>query len=97
MFDLKKLQETAMREGMKLMSDPRLMKMMQDPRVMNIMMKAFQLRGEMQQRFDKRARKIARTFHFATKEEVDQLKSTIRSLEQSLKKVEASAAAGKQP
>lgn len=40
---LKKISEAAMREGMKLMSDPRVTKWMSDPRVMNAVGKAFEL------------------------------------------------------
>ena len=88
-MDIKTLRETAMREGMKLMSDPRVMKMMQDPRFMKVMMKAFQLRGEMQTAVEKQGKKLARTFKFATRDEVDQLKSTIRSLERNLETVQS--------
>ena len=73
-----------MREGMKLMQDPRVSKLMQDPRVMKAMMKAFQLRGEVQQRFDVRAKRFARTFRLATRDDMEQLKSTIRALERQL-------------
>ena len=93
MLNIKKLQETAMREGMKLMSNPRVMKLMQDPRFMKVMMRAFQVRGDLQSRFDARARRFAKTFKLATREDVEQLKSTLRGLEKSLKKVEAQTAA----
>lgn len=45
MFDLKQIRETAMRKGMELVSDPRLMKLLSDPRVMRVVMKAMELRG----------------------------------------------------
>jgi hypothetical protein len=87
MFDLGKLRETAMRQGMKLMGDPRVMKLMQDPRFQKLMMKAFQLRGEMQARRDKRAKHFARRMHLATREEVESLKRTIRELESNLERL----------
>lgn len=92
MLDLKTLRESAMREGMKLMGNPRVMKLMQDPRFMKVMMRAFQLRGDVQGKFDKRAKQFAKTFKLATRDEVEQLKSTLRTLERSLKQVEARTA-----
>ena len=92
MLDLTKLRETAMREGMKLMSSPRVMKMMQDPRFGKMMMRAFEIRGQVQGNIDKRVKKLARTLKLATREDVETLRSTIRSLERELKEVEARAA-----
>ena len=91
MLDLKTLRESAMREGMKLMGNPRVMKLMQDPRFMKVMMRAFQLRGEAQAGWDKRARRFARTFKLATRDDMEQLKTTIRSLERHIQKLESQA------
>ena len=43
MSDLKK---TLMKQGMKLMSDPRVAKMLQDPRVMSALMQAMSVPGK---------------------------------------------------
>jgi hypothetical protein len=85
-MNLKKL---VIERGMKLMSDPRVMKLMSNPRVMNVVMKGFQLRGKAQASFDARVQKVAKTLKLATREEVRDLKDTIRTLERALKEVQA--------
>ena len=81
MFDLKKLGEVALRQGMKLLADPRVMKLMSDPRVMKLTMQAFSLRGDLQTVVDDRWKKLASRFRLATAAEVTSLKSRIRDLE----------------
>jgi len=73
-------------KGMKLMQDPRFMKLMQDERVMKAMMSAFQLRGKIQESFDQRVERVAKTLNLATKAEVRELKRTLRKMEQELEK-----------
>jgi hypothetical protein len=88
------LKKMMMERGMKLMSDPRVMKLMSNPRVMNVVMKGFQLRGKAQQTFDARVKSLAKTFKLATREEVSELKQTIRTLESTLKQVQSQVANG---
>jgi hypothetical protein len=83
------LKRLVLERGMKLMSDPRVMKVMSNPKVMNVVMKGFQLRGKAQQRFDSRMRAIAKTFKLATRDEVSELKQTIRTLETTLRQVQS--------
>ena len=78
-----------MERGMKLMSDPRVMKVMSNPKVMNVVMKGFQLRGKAQASIDARVKRLAKTFKLATREELSELKQTIRTLEATLKQVQA--------
>ena len=85
-MDLKKV---VMERGMKLMSDPRVMKLMSNPKVMNVVMKGFQLRGKAQASFDEKVQSLAKTLKLATREEVRDLKDTIRGLERTLKDVQA--------
>jgi hypothetical protein len=85
-MNLKKL---VMERGMKLMSDPRVMKLMSNPKVMNVVMKGFQLRGKAQASIDETFKSVAKTFKLATRDDVDLLKSTVRTLEQTLKQVQA--------
>ena len=75
-----------MDQGMKLASDPRVMKLMQDPRVMNAMMQAFQLRQKAQESIDSKVATVAKSLNLATKEELRELKRTIRKLETELEK-----------
>jgi uncharacterized protein YlxW (UPF0749 family) len=91
-MDLKKM---VMERGMKLMSDPRVMKLMSNPKVMNVVMKGFQLRGKAQATIDEKVKLLAKTLKLATREEVSELKQTIRTLETALKQVQAEV--GKNP
>jgi hypothetical protein len=81
--------KTLLKEGSKLLQDPRVMKTLQDPRVMKAMAKAFEFKGKVQQGFDNHAEKLAETLNFATKSEVRELKRTIRKLERELNKKSA--------
>jgi hypothetical protein len=83
------LKKMVMERGMKLMSDPRVMKLMSNPKVMGFVMKGFQLRGKAQASFDARVRSLAKTLKLATREEVSELKATIRALEQALRQVQS--------
>ena len=89
MFDLKKIRENALREGMKMMGDPRVMKLMSNPRVMNAMMKAFQIRGAVQTAVDERIKRMAKTLKLATKEDLGALRSSLSTLERTIKKMES--------
>jgi hypothetical protein len=91
------LKQKVMERGMKLISDPRVMKLMSNPRVMNVVMKGFQLRGKAQASIDARVKKLANTLKLATREEVSELKQTIRALEQSLRQVQADLAKPESP
>lgn len=81
-----------MERGMKLMSDPRFMKLMSNPKVMKTVMQAMELRGKAQQSWDAQVKAIAKTFHLATRDEVNELKSTIRTLENNLRQVQQTGA-----
>jgi hypothetical protein len=73
-----------MSEGMKLMSNPRVMKLMQDERVMKAVMSAMSLPGKVSTAAENAGEKIAKSLHFATEQEVKDLKRTIRKLEEQL-------------
>jgi hypothetical protein len=88
------LRKMVMERGMKLMSDPRVMKLMSNPKVMNLVMKGFQLRGKAQASIDQKTRTLAKTLKLATREEVSELKQTIRTLETALKQVQSEMAQG---
>ncbi|MCA9669162.1 MAG: hypothetical protein KC503_26380 [Myxococcales bacterium] len=76
-----KLKQEAMKQGMKLMQDPRFMKLMADPRLMQAITRGLTLKGEMQSAIDSRLRSLASTLKLATQEEVQTLKRTIRQME----------------
>jgi polyhydroxyalkanoate synthesis regulator phasin len=75
-----------MKQGTKLMQDPRVMKVLQDPRVMKAVSKGFELKGKVQQQFDQSVENLANNLNLATKAEMRELKRTIRKLERELKK-----------
>ena len=73
-----------MEHGMKLMSDPRVGKLMQDPRVMKAVMSAMSVPGKVQSLTNDGVEKIAKAMALATEQEVDDLKRTVRKLEDEL-------------
>jgi hypothetical protein len=73
-----------MERGMRLMGDPRVMKLMSNPKVMNVAMQAFQLRSKAQASLDEKRKAFASLFKLATREDLSELRSTLRSIEQSL-------------
>jgi hypothetical protein len=91
---LKKIGETAMRQGLKLMASPSVMKLMSDPRVMKVMMQAFQLRGTIQGAVEKGAQELAHRFGLVTEDEVIALRSKLRDLEAKVETVEAKVDTG---
>ncbi len=91
------LKKMVMERGMKLMGDPRVMKLMSNPKVMNVVMKGFQLRGKAQATIDAQVKALAKTLKLATREEVGELKQTIRTLETALKQVQAEVEAAEAP
>jgi hypothetical protein len=65
---------------------------MSNPKVMNVAMQAFQIRSKAQASIDEKVKSLAKTLKLATRDEVRELKNTIRSLEESLKAMQAQAA-----
>ncbi len=85
MSDLKK---NLMKQGMKLMSDPRVMKLMQDERVMKAVMTAMSLPGKAQTVAQDGAERIAKAMALATEDEVKDLKRTVRRLEEEVMRLQ---------
>lgn len=83
------LKDLFMKQGMKLMQDPRFMKLMQDERVMKALMNAMQLRGKIQESFDERVERVAKTLNLATRKEVRELQRTLRKMERELDETRA--------
>ena len=78
--------------GMRLMSDPRVIKLMSNPKVMNVAMQAFQIRARAQASIDEKVKSLAKTLRLATRDEVRELKNTLRALEETLKAMQAQVA-----
>jgi len=85
---LDKLKQEAMRQGMKLMSNPKVMKMMADPRFMNAISQGFALKGRIQSELECKLKHVAATLNLATKEEVENLKRSLSRMEDSLSHLE---------
>lgn len=81
------------KRGMELMQDPKVAKLMQDERVMKVAMQAFQLRGKVQEQIDGNVEKVAKSLGLVTKNDVRELKRTIKKLETELKKTQAATEA----
>ena len=64
------LKKSLMKQGMKLMTDPRVMKMMQDPRVMKAVMAAMSMPGKVQTFGNEQVEKIAKAMALATEDEL---------------------------
>lgn len=80
------LRDEVLKRGLKLMEDPRAQKLMQDERVMKVASQAFQLRGKVQDEIDQRVEKVAKSLGLVTKNDVRDLKRTIKKLETELEK-----------
>ena len=81
------LKKSLMKQGMKLMTDPRVMKLMQDPRVMKAVMTAMSVPGKVQSFGNEQVEKIAKAMALATEDEVNDLKRTVRSLEEEVSRL----------
>jgi hypothetical protein len=82
------LKKTLMKQGMKLMSDPRVMKLMQDERVMKAVMAAMSVPGKVQTLAKDQVENIAKAMALATEGEVKDLKRTVRKLEDELARLQ---------
>jgi hypothetical protein len=80
--------KTLMKQGMKLMTDPRVMKMMQDERVMKALMQMMNVPGKVQSFGNEQIEKLAKAMSLATEDEVNDLKRQIRRLEEEVSRLE---------
>lgn len=89
------LRDELLKRGMKIMQDPKVAKLVQDERVMKVAMQAFQLRGKVQDRIDDRVEKVAKSLGLVTKNDVKDLRRTIKKLENELEKTKKVVDAGR--
>lgn len=80
--------KTLMKQGMKLMTDPRVMKMMQDERVMKAFMQMMNVPGKVQSFTNDSVEKLAKAMSLATDDEVKDLKRQVRRLEEELSRID---------
>jgi hypothetical protein len=82
------IKKTLMKQGMKLMTDPRVMKMMQDERVMKAVMQMMTVPGKVTTFTNEQIEKLAKAMSLATEDEVKDLKRQIRRLEEEVSRLE---------
>ncbi len=80
--------KTLMKQGMKLMTDPRVMKLMQDERVMKAVMQMMNVPGKVTSFTNEQVEKLAKAMSLATEDEMKDLKRQIRRLEEDVLKLE---------
>jgi hypothetical protein len=85
------IKKTLMKQGMKLMTDPRVMKIMSDERVMKAVMQMMSVPGKVQTFTNDQVERLAKAMSLATEDEVNDLKRQIRRLEEEVSRMEKSA------
>jgi hypothetical protein len=88
------LKKSLIKQGIKLMSDPRVMKLMQDERVMKALMAAMSMPGKAQTFAKEQAENLAKAMALATEGEVKDLQRTVRKLEEELARIKAAQSEG---
>ena len=91
------LRDRILKRGMELMQDPKVAKLVQDERVMKVAMQAFQLRSKVQDQIDDRVEQVAKSLGLVTKNEVKELRRTIKTLENEIEKTKKVAEASRAP
>jgi cell division FtsZ-interacting protein ZapD len=86
--NMSNLKSKLMKQGMKLMADPRVMKLMQDERVMKTVMTAMSMPGKVESFSKEQVEKIAKAMALATEGEVKDLKRTVRRLEEEIARLQ---------
>ncbi len=82
------IKKTLVKQGMKLMTDPRVMKIMQDERVLKTVMQMMSVPGKVQSFTNEQVEKLAKAMSLATEDEVNDLKRQIRRLEEEVTRME---------
>jgi cell division FtsZ-interacting protein ZapD len=80
--------KTLMKQGLSLMSDPRVLKMMQDERVMKAVMQVMSVPGKVQNFTQDNVEKLAKAMALATEDEVKDLRRTVRRLEEEMTRMQ---------
>ncbi len=88
------LKKTLLKQGMKLMTDPRVMKLMQDERVMKAVMTAMSMPGKVQSFTSEQVQSLAKAMALATEDEVKDLKRTVRRLEEEVARMDRQSEPG---
>ncbi|MFO0664501.1 MAG: hypothetical protein U0174_11150 [Polyangiaceae bacterium] len=82
------LKKSLIKQGMKMIGDPRVQKLMQDERVMKAMMQVMSVPGKVSEFSQEQVEKLARAMSLATEDEVTDLKRTVKHLEEEISRLE---------
>jgi hypothetical protein len=85
---MSEFKKSILKQGMKLMSDPRVLKLMQDERVMGALMQVMNAPGRVQSFTTEQVEKLAKAMSLATEDEVNDLKRQVRRLEEEVSRLE---------
>jgi hypothetical protein len=85
---IEKLKQEAMRQGMKLLSNPKVMKVMADPRFMNAIGQGFALRGRIQMTVEEKLRSFASMLNLVTRDEIEEIKRDLTHVENTVNDLE---------
>jgi hypothetical protein len=83
------IKKALLEQGMKFMSDPRVLKIMQDERVMKALIQMMSMPGKVTTFTNEQVERLAKAMSLATEDEVADLKRQVRHLEEELARVEA--------
>ena len=83
------LKETLLDQGLKLMSDPRVMKLMQDERLMKAVVAAMSVPGKAQSFAKEQIESVVKAMALATEADVRDLRRTVRRLEEEIASMRA--------
>lgn len=78
------LKKTLLTQAMKLAQNPKVMEVAMSPKVMGAAMRVMSLRGQVESASAAATQSLARALNLATREEVRELRRTIRRLEDEL-------------
>ncbi len=88
------LKKTITSQGMKLMSDPRVMKLMQNEGVLKAVMAAAAVPGRVEGFSKEQRARLAKAMQLATSREVNDLRRTVRSLEDQIAELRSKGGGG---
>jgi hypothetical protein len=87
---LDKFKQQAVRQGMKVLSSPKVAQLMADPRLMSAIMKGLELKGRVQSEIEGRVRSVASALSLATRADLDDVAYDLRQdLQRNLTDLEA--------
>ena len=89
------IKDKVMTEGMKLATHPAVAPLLRDERLMKLLMQALAVPGKLSDMSEEQRDNFIRVMGLATKQEVEDLKRTVRSLEDELSRLRSELAAAR--